>query len=89
MIATAEATGQSRFEKNSSHKTLPIIKVREPPSNEGITNSPSAGINTKKHPATTPFLDSGSVISQKARRREHPKSIAASSKELSNFSKLA
>ena len=45
-MATVDAKGQSLFEKNSSHRTFPIINVFDPPSSDGITNSPSVGIKT-------------------------------------------
>ena len=79
--ATALATGQSRLLKNSSHSTLPIIRVCEPPKSEGMTNSPMTGIKTKKHPAMMPVFDRGTVINQKAVRREQPRSSAASNKD--------
>ena len=61
-IATALATGQARLEKNSSHSTRPIISAFGPPSSAGITNSPTAGMNTSIEPARMPLRDSGSVI---------------------------
>ena len=68
--ATALATGQSRFAKNSFHNTRPIIAAFGPPSISGITNSPTAGMNTRPQPATMPGSDSGSVIdSEYAPRR--------------------
>ena len=66
MTATAEASGQSRLAKNSFHSVLPIISVSEPPSRSGMTNSPTAGMKTRKQPAMTPGSDSGKVIFQKA-----------------------
>src|SRR5205814_2537023 len=53
-MATAEAAGQSRLLKNSSQSTLPIISVSGPPRSSGITNSPTAGMNTRSEPAATP-----------------------------------
>src|SRR5262245_4207653 len=58
-IATAEASGQSPLVKNSSHSTLPIIRLRVPPSRSGMTNSPTAGMNTIRQPAMTPGIESG------------------------------
>ena len=46
IITIAEATSQSRLQKNSSHRTFPIIKVSDPPSNSRITNSPTDGMKT-------------------------------------------
>ena len=86
ITATADATGQSRFEKNSSHKTLPIISVFDPPKSDGITNSPKVGMNTKNEPAIIPLRDKGHVTNQNVVKREHPRSSAASSKLSSNFS---
>ena len=63
----AEATGQSRLEKNSVHSVCPIISVCEPPSRSGMTNSPTIGMKQSSTPAATPGSDSGSVTSQKAR----------------------
>ena len=45
-IATALATGQSRLLKNSVHSTLPIISDARAAEQRGITNSPTAGMNT-------------------------------------------
>ena len=72
-IATDEATGQSRLEKNSSQRTLPIIIVSEPPNREGITNSPKAGMKTRKQPAIIPGFDKGAVINQNADIAEQPR----------------
>ena len=79
MTATADATGQSRLLKNSSHSVLPIISVSEPPSRSGMTNSPTAGMKTSRQPAMTPGSDSGKVIFQKALIGGQPRSAAASS----------
>jgi hypothetical protein len=45
-MATALATGQSRFEKNSSDSTRRSSAGRCGPSSDGITYSPTAGMNT-------------------------------------------
>src|SRR5215469_17015564 len=66
-IATAAATGQSWLPKNSSHSTRPIMRVLGPPRSEGMTNSPTAGMNTSMEPAITPGTDSGRVISRNDR----------------------
>ena len=60
-----------------------------PPRSEGITNSPTEGMNTNIKPATMPALDKGTVMSQNALKGEAPKSYAASSKRKSIFTKLA
>src|SRR5262249_24234678 len=60
-IATALAIGQLRLRKNSSHSTRPIISESVPPSRRGITNSPTAGMNTSIEPAMIPGNDRGSV----------------------------
>src|SRR5690606_12760074 len=65
-IATALATGQSRLLKNSVHSTWPIISESGAPSSAGMTNSPTAGMNTSSEPATMPGNDKGSVIVRKA-----------------------
>src|SRR5262249_40899369 len=65
-IATADASGQSELVKNSSHSTLPIISVLVPPSRSGITNSPTAGMNTSRQPAMIPGRESGSVTVKNA-----------------------
>ena len=69
MIATAEASGQLRLEKNSCQSVRPIMRVPEPPRRSGMTNSPVTGMNTRRQPAMTPGIDSGKVIFQKARNR--------------------
>ena len=61
-MATALATGQSRLLKNSVQSTLPIISMPGSPSSDGMTNSPTAGMNTSRQPAMMPGTDSGSVI---------------------------
>ncbi len=88
-IATALATGQSRLLKNSVHSTLPIISMPGSPSSDGITNSPTAGMNTSMQPATMPGFDSGRVILRKACQGLQPRSAAASSSVRSSFSRLA
>ena len=88
-IETAEATGQSLLEKNSLQITLPIIKLSAPPKSDGITNSPIAGIKTKALPAKMPGKDKGSVIFKKVTIELAPKSVEASRRELSSFTRLA
>src|SRR5262249_25345758 len=87
--ATAEAAGQSWFSKNSSQSTLPIISVSGPPSSSGITNSPTAGMNTSREPAAIPGEESGKVTERKARQGRAPRSAAASSRIQSSFSSCA
>src|SRR5450755_20711 len=88
-IATALATGHARLEKNSSHSTRPIISAFGPPSSAGITNSPTAGMNTNMEPASMPLRDNGSVIFRNACHGRQPRSSAASSNCQSIFSRLA
>ena len=78
--ATAEASGQSRFEKNSLHRTRPSISVSEPPSRSGMTNSPTIGIKQSRAPAAMPGAASGRVTLQNARTGPAPRSAAASRK---------
>src|SRR5690606_28478702 len=73
-MATAEATGQSRLAKNSSHSTRPIINVSAPPKSEGMTNSPMAGIKTSMEPATTPGMDSGRMTVRSVVKGRAPRS---------------
>ena len=87
-IATALATGQSRLLKNSVHSTLPIMSMPGSPSSEGMTNSPTAGMNTSMQPATMPGIDSGSVILRNAFHGRQPRSAAASSSVRSIFSRF-
>ena len=75
--------------KNSSHNTLPIISVSVPPKRSGITNSPTAGMNTSRQPATMPGSDSGRVTVRKAANGLAPRSAAASSRLVSSFSSEA
>ena len=89
MIAVAEATGQSRLVKNSSHSVCPIIIWSEPAKRSGITNSPTIGMKHSTAPATTPGNDSGTVISQNAFAREQPRSAAASSRAGSALASVA
>ena len=89
MTATAEDSGQSRLLKNSDHSVLPIISVSEPPRRSGMTNSPVAGMKTRKHPAITPGSASGNVICQKALVGGEPRSEAASSNDWSRRSSAA
>src|SRR6218665_3248762 len=84
--ATAEASGQSRFAENSVHSVLPIISVSAPPNRSGMTNSPVIGMKQIIEPAMTPGSDNGKVIFQKAFQGGQPRSLAASSSELSIFS---
>src|SRR5690606_22067963 len=87
--ASAEATGQSRLMKNSSHSTLPIISVSGPPRRSGTTNSPAAGMKTRREPARMPGRESGSVTEKNARRGGAPRSAAASRSVASSFSSVA
>ena len=88
-IATAEASGQSRLEKNSLQSCRPIIRVSEPPRRSGITNSPTAGMKHRSEPATMPGMASGTVIVQNARHGVEPRSSAASISVSSIFSSVA
>ena len=72
--ASAVALGQSLAVNISSHTTRPIMRFSGPPSSEGITNSPTQGMNTSMKPAMMPALDSGTVTSQKALNGEAPRS---------------
>src|SRR5690606_31870140 len=58
-IVTAAASGQSRLVKNSIHSTRPMVSASGPPRMSGITNSPTAGMNTRSAPAMMPGIDSG------------------------------
>ncbi len=87
--AMADATGQSRLEKNSVHSVCPIISVSEPPSRSGMTNSPQTGMKHSSAPAATPGSDSGTVTRQKAFQRGQPRSAAASNNDSSIFSSVA
>src|SRR5208282_4491417 len=87
--ATDAATGQSWLVKNSSHSTLPIIRLSGPPRRSGMTNSPTIGMDTSSAPAATPGSDSGRVTLRKARNGLAPRSDAASSSVQSSFSRLA
>jgi hypothetical protein len=87
--AIAEATGQSLLEKNSVHSVCPIIRLSEPPSRSGMTNSPVIGMKHRRAPAPTPGSDSGTVIFQNAVDGRAPRSAAASSSEKSIFSSVA
>ena len=55
IITIAEATNQSRLQKNSCHSTFPIIKFSDHPSNSRITNSPTDGMKTSIELAIIPF----------------------------------
>ena len=55
IITIAEATGLYLLLKNSCHRTFPIIKVSDPPSNSRITNSSTEGMKTSIELAIIPF----------------------------------
>ena len=59
-----------------------------PPRRSGITNSPSAGMNTNMKPARIPGRDNGRVIVKNALNGLQPRSAAASSKVRSIFSNV-
>jgi len=61
-IATAARHRPGAVRENSSQSTRPIINAFGPPRSAGMTNSPTAGMNTSMEPASTPFLERGSVI---------------------------
>ncbi len=79
-MATAEAAGQSRLAKNSVQMVLPSIRVDEPPSRSGITNSPTMGMKQSRAPAARPGRERGKVTRQKAQVGVQPRSVAASSR---------
>ncbi|SVK54837.1 Uncharacterised protein [Acinetobacter baumannii] len=81
MVATAEATGQSRLLKNSCHSTRPIMMLSGPPSSSGITNSPTAGMNTSIEPAMIPPRVSGTITLKKVFSGRAPRSSDASTSE--------
>src|SRR4051794_20615788 len=56
--ASADATGQSRLPKNSSHSVCPIIAVDDEPSRSGMTNSPTIGMKQSSDPAAMPDSES-------------------------------
>lgn len=88
-IDNVQAIVQSRFEKNSVHKTRPNVIASGPPSSSGITNSPIEAEKTRIAPVTIPDLDNGIVIFQKVFVGRHPRSYAASMYDLSTFSSTA
>ena len=73
-IATADAIGQLPALKNWLHNRRPIIRVSGPPSNSGMTISPTAGIITSMQPAMMPLRDIGKVILMKAFQGLAPRS---------------
>ena len=89
LTATADAIAQSLLLKNSSQSTRPIISVPGPPSSSGMTYSPTLGMKTSMEPATMPFFDKGTVTSQNAFHGVAPRSLAASSKRKSIFTRVA
>ena len=70
----AEATGQSLLAKNSIHSVCPIIRVSEPPSRSGMTNSPAIGMKQSSAPAATP--------GQRQRQRHQPERLPARTAEI-------
>src|SRR5262249_42384421 len=88
-MALAEATGQSLFMKNSSHKVWPIISESDPASRSGMTNSPTMGMKQSSTPAPTPGSDSGNVTSQNTLSGGVPRSAAAPSRSRSIFENVA
>ena len=71
------------------HSTLPIMMVRDEPSSSGMTNSPTAGMNTSRKPASTPGKDNGKVMVRNARQGRAPRSPGASSRLKSMRSSVA
>ena len=95
-LALDEAVRSGRVQRGqllllniSSHTTRPIMTFSAPPSSDGMTNSPTQGINTSIAPATMPERLSGTVMSQKAFQALAPRSCAASSRRTSIFTRLA
>src|SRR4029079_17612241 len=86
-IASTEPVSQSgKPVPNRSTIWFPYMSPFAPPTSDGVTNSPSVGMKTKRNAATTPGRESGSVTRQKAWRRLAPRSLAASSSRRSRFS---
>src|SRR5690606_10227861 len=88
-MVTAAASGQSRLVKNSIQSTRPMVSASGPPRMSGITNSPTAGMNTSSAPAMMPGIDSGSVTRAKACQGLAPRSSAASSRVKSSRIRVA
>ena len=65
-----------------------MFKVLGPPSMAGITYSPTQGMNTSIEPATMPERDSGTVTRQNTVQGLAPRSVAASSKRKSIFTRF-
>src|SRR5210317_628800 len=86
-MAKALAIGQSLFTKNSSQIILPKYNLSLPPNSSGITNSPTTGINTNILPAIIPGRDKGIITLIKVLKGFAPKSLEASIKFKSNFTK--
>ena len=55
IITIIEDTGQYLLLKNSCHRTFPMIKISDPPSNSRITNSPTEGMKTSIELEIIPF----------------------------------
>lgn len=87
--ASAVARGQLLAVNISSHSTRPIMRFSGPPSRDGMTNSPSEGMNTSIEPATMAGREIGTVTSQKAFQGVAPRSWAASSSRRSILTRLA
>src|SRR5205807_10198750 len=65
---------------------FPYMYPEAPPTSDGVMNSPSVGMKTKRKAATSPGTDSGSVTRRNACHRLAPRSLAASSKRRSRLS---
>src|ERR1043165_5002776 len=91
--ASADAAGQSRLPKNSSHSICPIIEVEDDPSRSGMTNSPVIGMKQSSTPATMPGAD-GATVPEKsvpqggARRSAAAPSTTAASADAAGQSRL-
>src|SRR5204862_1543690 len=72
--------------ENRSAIWLPYMYPDVPPTSEGVTNSPTVGMKTKKNPAATPGRLSGRVTRRNACQRLAPRSHAASSRRRSRVS---
>jgi len=89
MNDAADPKGQLRADANWFCTRLPIISCLAPPSRSDVRNEPSAGMNTSRHPATTPGSESGKVTWRNRAAGRAPSTSAASSSELSSFSSEA
>ena len=84
---SAAPMGQLLTRANWTWMRFAIMAPSGPPTRAGVTKSPTVGMNINRDAAITPGRDRGRVTPVKRLTGPSPRSVAASSRERSIFSR--